>query len=164
MCRRRGPATRSAACTTAWRSSRRGCTSTSIWRTTSCSRGPPAWSRSSSRADEPRDGRERLLASVAVREMAAVIEEDGFDRALDARRHGFDLAEGSVLVLLALNHQDGAGDGGEELFDGPGGELGPQPDLRPGVEDPVGVVAVEALQLSPKVSILETVQQDRDAG
>jgi len=41
---------------------------------------------------------------------------------------GFDLPDGPVLVLLALDDQDRAGDGGEEILDRPGGEFGPQAD------------------------------------
>src|SRR6185295_11688607 len=139
MCRRRTPATPSAACTTAWRNSRRRSTSTSTWRTTSSSRGRPAWSGSLQRGDEPHNGRERLVAPVAMGSMAAVREDQRFDRSLDLALDRLDLPDRPILVLLALDDQHGTGDGRQELFDRPGRELRPQPDIRPAVEDPLGV-------------------------
>jgi hypothetical protein len=100
--------------------------------------------------DEPRRRLERLLLRLEVRRVAAREVH-----ALDGAAHGgldcVQLRHRPVLVLLALDQQQWAGDPIQEVLDAPVRELGVKPDVVPAVERGVGVtvVAGHALAQSP---------------
>jgi hypothetical protein len=101
------------------------------------------------RLDESRDHLDQRGLVLQVRDVAAVLHEPRFAAARDASRDGFELREGAVLVVLALQRQHRHANprqpsAGVERF-----EAGRQPGVVPDPERPVDVVAVIARQARP---------------
>jgi hypothetical protein len=111
---------------------------------------------------EARDRFEHLRRAVAVGRMARAGQLQQLDvsgRAGDP----VDLLHGAVLVVLALDGQDRAGDARQGLLDRPAAEPGAQPDVVPAAEGAVDVVVVSG-QARAQVAAVVCVAGGGDGG
>jgi len=66
--------------------------------------------------------------------VAAVREREDFHGRCGLARDGFDLSHGAVLIIFALNGEEGARDAREKFLDVPASEFGAEPDMVPSPE------------------------------
>src|SRR6516225_10486779 len=84
------------------------------------------------------------MSFLAMRQMAAVGEDFQLRGAYDAAGNPPRKLERPILIPVAVNHENGAGDVSEFLIEAPGREAARQPDLAPCVEHPPRPLAVPA--------------------
>ncbi len=112
---------------------------------------------------EPLDRCDDRFGLVALGGVAAICERENFYRASGLAFDGFYLRHGAVLVVFALNGEDGAGDAGEIFFDVPAAEVGMEPDVVPSPEC-AGGVAMMAREFLCEIRFLESQLRFVDAG
>src|SRR6185436_14642758 len=103
------------------------------------------------RGDEPAYSLEGVLRPVPLRRVSAVGKKQDAHRAPGGGPDRLDLPGRAVGVVFALEGQDGTAHGGKALLDVPAAELRAEPDARPGLEGPIGVLALGALPPAPEV-------------